>query len=108
MAKKQDNYIEYEIEFLEKKLEELKQYIEDRPFSNLEDRINYKPTAKGGVMPMVIASIEAQRKDLAQAMKDYADITLTVKKLREDESFKQIAARGQTNIPARMRKKTTD
>ena len=36
--------IEYELEFLESKLDELKQYIEANPFSTLADRMAWKET----------------------------------------------------------------
>lgn len=96
--------IEYELKFLEKKLAELKAYIEDNPFSQLSDRINYKETKNGGVMPMVIASKEVQRKDLTQALKDYAEIVRTVDSLREKEEAKK-EARGSGSVPARMNRK---
>lgn len=96
--------IEYELKFLEKKLAELKAYIEDNPFSQLSDRINYKETKNGGVMPMVIASKEVQRKDLTQALKDYAEIVRTVDSLREKEEAKK-EARGSGSVPHRMNKK---
>ena len=40
--------IEYELEFLESKLDELKQYIEANPFSTLDDRMAWKETKGGG------------------------------------------------------------
>ena len=36
--------IEYELDFLEKQLEELKEYIEANPYSTLTDRLKYKDT----------------------------------------------------------------
>lgn len=96
-VKKQVSFIEYELEFLEKKLQELKQYIEDNPFSTLSDRMAYKETKTGGVIPICIANKEAQRKDLTQALKDYADILRTVDGLREKED-KKIEARANTNM----------
>ena len=59
--------IEYELEFLESKLDELKQYIEANPFSTLTDRMAWKETKGGGAIPICIANKEAQRKDLTQA-----------------------------------------
>ena len=101
-SKKQFLLIEYELEFLETKLKELKDYIESNPFSSLSDRINYKETRNGGIVQTVIASKEAQRKDLTQALKDYADILRTVESMREKEEAKQ-EARGGKAIPHRMR-----
>jgi len=79
--------IEYELEFLNTKLEELKQYIEANPYSTLEDRMVYKET-KGGIVPICIANKEVQRKDLTQALKDYAEILRTVDDMRNREGSK--------------------
>lgn len=87
-AKKKSLLIEYELEFLETKLQELKEYIEANPFSTLTDRMAYKETRTGGVIPICIANKEAQRKDLTQALKDYADILRTVDAMREKETAK--------------------
>ena len=88
MAVKKESFIEYELEFLEKKLQELKEYIESNPFSSLSDRFAWKETKTGGSIPICIANKEAQRKDLTQALKDYADILRTVDSLREREQNK--------------------
>lgn len=87
-TKKKSLLIEYELEFLETKLQELKEYIEANPFSTLTDRMAYKETRTGGVIPICIANKEAQRKDLTQALKDYADILRTVDAMREKETAK--------------------
>lgn len=94
--------IEYELKFLERKLEELKDYIESNPFSSLSDRMAYKETKAGGVIPICIANKETQRKDLTQALKDYAEILRTVDNMREKEEAKK-EARGSAEVPHRMR-----
>lgn len=96
-AKKTTLLIEYELEFLETKLQELKDYIEANPFSKLSDRINFKETRNGGIVQTVVASKEMQRKDLTQALKDYADILRTVEAMREKEEAK-IESRGKGEI----------
>lgn len=101
-TKKAASFIEYELEFLEKKLEELKDYIESTPFSELDDRMAYRETKTGGSIPMCIATKEAQRKDLTQALKDYADILRTVDTLRSNEEQKK-EARGNSGVPPRMK-----
>ena len=88
MAKKQALLIEYELEFLEEKLEELKAYIKANPFDQLADRMAYKPTKGGGVIPICVANKEAQRKDLTQALKDYAEILRTVDDMRNKQDAK--------------------
>lgn len=94
-TKKKNNYIEYELEFLETKAEELKQYIIDNPFSKLADRMAYKETKNGGMIPTVVANKEAQRKDLTQALKDYADIVQIIAGMREKEDVKKSTPRGE-------------
>ena len=95
---KKSNYIEYELEFLESKLKELKEYIEANPFSTLADRMAWKETKGGGAIPICIANKEAQRKDLTQALKDYADILRTVDSMREKEESKKVAVRGDAEL----------
>ena len=97
MAAKKQLLIEYELEFLEKKLSELKDYIEANPFSTLNDRLAWKETKGGGAIPICIANKEAQRKDLTQALKDYADILRTVESMREKEEAK-IEAMGKKKV----------
>lgn len=96
--------IEYELEFLETKLEELRQYIETTPFSTLTDRMAYKETRGGGVIPMCVATKEAQRKDITQALKDYAEILRTVDAMRTLESKKIIAVRGDAQLGSQAAK----
>lgn len=93
MAKKKELLIEYELEFLEEKLKELKAYIKANPFHELKDRMAYKETKGGGLIPICVANKEAQRKDLTQALKDYAEILRTVDSMRKDEEAK-VEARG--------------
>jgi hypothetical protein len=80
--------IEYELEFLEEKLQELKDYIKANPFNSLADRMAWKETKGGGTIPICIANKEAQRKDLTQALKDYAEILRTVDSMRVNEQSK--------------------
>jgi len=89
--------IEYELEFLETKLEELKEYIKANPYSTLSDRMAYKETKGGGIIPVCIANKETQRKDLTQALKDYAEILRTVDAMREREQNK-IEVRGRVEL----------
>jgi hypothetical protein len=102
MAKKKaELLIEYELEFLETQLKELKKYIEANPLSELKDRMAYKETKGGGVIPICVANKEAQRKDLSQALKDYAEILRTVDSMREKEEQKiEIRGKGELSTQA--------
>jgi len=86
--------IEYELEFLELKLQELKDYIEDTPFSSLKDRMMMR-----GKVQICVATKEAQRKDLTQALKDYAEILRTVDMMRiREDNKKKVAVRGDQEL----------
>jgi hypothetical protein len=89
--------IEYELEFLEKQLQELKNYIEANPYSTMVDRMAWKETKAGGAIPICIANKEAQRKDITQALKDYAEILRTVDSMREKEEIK-VESRGKGEV----------
>lgn len=51
-------YINAELDWAEQQLASWKAYVDANPLHELTDRIEWKPTAKGGLMPMVIASID--------------------------------------------------
>lgn len=85
---KVNTYSQYEIEFLEDKLQELEQYIKDNPFHTLDDRMGWRPGKNGDEIPYCIATKEAQRKDITQAIKDYAEILQQVERIREKEEVK--------------------
>lgn len=97
-------FIVDEIEFLEEQVLQLKLYIEANPLEKLEDRIHWKETKNGGMLPTLTASKEAQRKDISQALKDYAQLLEVVNKLRESEEAKNQIARGGGDIAPRMQK----
>ena len=95
-------FINTELEWAEEQLSSWKKYIDDHPLHTLEDRIEWKPTAKGGLLPMVIASIEAQGKFIQETMKNYLALLEVVDRLREKEEAKK-EARGKGTVPPRMR-----
>jgi len=98
------NYITVELEWAEAQLKTWKQYVDEHPLHTLTDRIEWKPTAKGGVIPMVIASVEQQGKFIQETMKNYLALLEQVDKLREkDEARKE--ARGSSVVPHRMQTK---
>ena len=102
MAVKKTTYINTELEWAESQLVTWRAYVDANPLHTLKDRIEWKPTAKGGMLPMVIASIEAQGKFIQETMKNYLALLEVVDKLREKEEAKQ-EARGGKAIPHRMR-----
>jgi hypothetical protein len=101
MTVKKNTYITAELDWAENQLESWKTYVNDHPLHTMVDRIEWKPTAKGGLMPMVIASIEAQGKFIQETMKNYLSLLEVVDKLREKEEAKK-EARGSGSVPLRM------
>lgn len=93
MAKKANNYINTELLWAEEQLKSWKAYVDKNPLHELKDRIEWKPTAKGGMLPMVIASIEQQLKAITELMTKYLQLLEVVNNLREKEEAK-IEARG--------------
>lgn len=101
MAAKKEIYTSAELEWCEQKLLEWKEYIDGNPINGLKDRIEWKPTAKGGTMPMVIASVESQIKSLRDTMKEYLVMLQQVEAMREKEAQKA-QARGNVQINGMM------
>lgn len=102
MTVRKTTFINTELEWAEEQLITWRAYVDANPLHQLKDRIEWKPTSKGGMLPMVIASIEAQGKFIQETMKNYLALLEVVDKLREKEEAKQ-EARGGKAIPHRMR-----
>lgn len=103
MAVKKNSYITDELEWAESKLAEWRQYVDANPIAGLVDRVQFKQTANGGSLPMVVASIESQVKSLRDTMKEYLALLEVVDKLREKEEQKAVA-RGSQEINGKMKK----
>lgn len=88
MAVKKQTFAEIELEWAEKQLKEWKEYIDNNPLHTLKDRIEWKPTARGGTIPMVIASIEQQGKFIQDTLKNYLALLKEVDLMREAEAKK--------------------
>jgi hypothetical protein len=100
MALNKTTYINTELEWAEQQLASWKQYVDANPMHELKDRIEWKPTAKGGMLPMVIASIEAQGKFIQETMKNYLALLEVVDKLREKEEAK-VEVRGKGELSSK-------
>lgn len=98
MPVKKVNYIEMELEWLEMKAEELRSYCDSNPISALVDRMAYKETRGGGVMPMIISTKEAQIKSIRETLQDYIKIIEAIEKLREKEATKKMITRGDQEL----------
>lgn len=103
MAKtiKKDTYVNTELDWAEQQLTSWKAYVDAHPLHELVDRIEWKPTSKGGMIPMVIASIEAQGKFIQETMKNYLALLEVVDKLRKVEEAKvEIRGNGEMSVMA--------
>lgn len=103
MAIKKQVYIEAELDWAEQKLREWKEYVDVNPFANLVDRMDYKETARGGIMKTVIANKETQIKSLRDTMKEYLELLKVVNAMREAEEAKKKTVKGGDDVPERMR-----
>jgi hypothetical protein len=97
MAVRKTTYIDVELDWAETQLASWKQYVDANPLHELKDRIEWKPTAKGGMLPMVIASIESQGKFVQETMKNYLALVEVVDKLRSMEEAK-VEVRGKGEL----------
>lgn len=102
MAKSKNTYVGFELDWLEKKAEELRISVDSNPFNLLTDRLIEKETARGTVEE-IAATIEDQRKSLIQALKDYAQIIEVINNLREKEQAK-IESRGDQEVSSLAKK----
>jgi len=101
MTSKKNTYVEFELDWLQEKAEQLKTYVDNNQVDKLEDRCAWRSTANGGQMPVVVATIEAQIKSLTQALKDYAQIMEVIDKLRQREA-ERAEARGGKAVTGKM------
>ena len=94
-------YINTELDWAEEQLGSWKAYVDANPLNLIKDRIEWKPTAKGGMLPMVIASIEAQGKFVQETMKNYLALVEVVEKLRTmEESKVEVRGKGELSSMA--------
>jgi hypothetical protein len=98
---KQNTYINTDLDWAEEQLTTWRAYVSNHPIDELKDRIEWKPTSRGGSMPMVIASIEQQGKFIQETMKNYLTLLEVVDKLREREE-KKVELRGSSEVNGMM------
>ena len=94
---KKTTYINTELDWAEEQLTSWRAYVTANQLHELKDRIEWKPTSKGGMLPMVIASIEAQGKFVQETMKNYLSLLEVVDKLRKIEEAK-VEVRGNVGM----------
>jgi len=104
---KSNTYINTELEWAESQLKTWRAYVDANPLHELKDRVEWKPTSKGGAIPMVIASIEQQGKFIQDTMKNYLALLEVVDKLREREEAK-VKLKGDSEMNGLMSKMKKD
>lgn len=97
-SKKANNYVEMELTWLEAKAQQLREYCDNNPIASLTDRMAYKETRGGGVMPMIVSTIEQQIKSIRDTLQDYIKIVDAIDKLREKEVGKKALTRGDQEL----------
>jgi hypothetical protein len=101
MAAKKNIYIEAELDFAEIQLSKWKQYIDENPYNEVEDRKELMKTKTGGAYYAVVQTKEAIQKSLRDTMKEYLLLLKEVNGMREVEDAKK-EARGKGIVPPRM------
>jgi len=99
MAIKKNPFAAIDPDWAAAQLETWKAYVEANPFNQMKDRIEWKPTSKGGTMPMVIASKEAQMKACRETLKDYITLAIELKKLLLMSAAEDKEIRGGEEMP---------
>lgn len=94
-------FIEPELDWLEQRLQEIKEDIDSKPYTDIMDRIVTLDGSRGP-SDKVVATEESQKKAQREALKEYTILLGEVDKLREKEEAKK-EARGGGDIPHRMR-----
>lgn len=100
MAKKRELLITDELNTYEQMVEESIAYVKSIKLSELEDRIEWKPTGKGGMMPMVIASKESQVKSYFDSMEKIPKLLNGLDELRNKYADVIKETRGDVSVPA--------
>lgn len=95
---KKNNYASADLDFAELQLAKWKQYLEDNPYDEVEDRKELMQTKTGGAYYAVVQTKEAIQKSLRETTKEYLAMVEVVKKLREAEEAKMAATMGDKDL----------
>lgn len=103
-SKKKTNYIGYELEWLEERCQELREWVEAKLRGGITDRIE---VYEGGRSPIikVISSEETQIKTLRDTLKELPSMLMEINRLRklaEEEEADEPTVRGDHDIPGFM------
>lgn len=82
-SKKKTNYIVYELERLQKYVDQLQTYLDDIDLYGLEDRLDVRYSQNGNPIVKVIASKEAQVKSYRENLEKLPALYETLNRLRQ-------------------------
>ena len=103
--KKKINYISYELQKLEKYINQLQSFMDNNPPDSLEDRLDVRESANGNPIVKVVASIESQLKTFRDTLEKLPALYESLNNLRRiadsDPNEEEIVekARGGTELP---------
>lgn len=103
MATQKNKFENVELDWAEKQLKSWQAYADAHPFEDMEDRTKLRATKGGGTVLEVVATIEAQQKNIRDMMKDYLALFEVVKRLRRDYDDGPETGRGGEIVPPRMK-----
>lgn len=102
MPTKQTSHIHFELEWLEKKVQSLRDFLDAHPLEDIEDRYETFPSPKGMVVK-VMATVEQQVKAYQSVLKDLPDLLQKLDDLRRRHAETEIATRGKSVMPGLMK-----
>ena len=103
MAAGKNKFDNVELDWAERQLKTWQAYTDAHPFELMSDRTKLRPTKGGGTVLEVVATIEAQQKNIRDMMKDYLALYEVVKRLRKiDDEKGPETGRGGEVVPPRI------
>jgi hypothetical protein len=104
MAKNKNNYVSYELERLEKYVQQLQNFLDKNPPDLMEDRIQYLTSTQGNPIVKVISTKEQQLKSFTETLQKVPKLLEDLNHLRKvveaEEEEKEV--RGDSEIPGFM------
>lgn len=59
-----------DVAFIKEQLLAMRKFLDEHPYDTYKDRTEMKTTKAGGIMPLVVATIESQQKNHRDTVKD--------------------------------------
>lgn len=94
-----------DLDWMETHLSEMKKYVEANPLSTIKDRTEVVMSAKGTPVIKVVATKEAQIRELRSTLKEALIMIRELEELREQRATKEIEVRGGGQINGLLKEK---